>query len=170
MNASPAAATWQAGVDVLSLGATKCGALAAEAVIFFDPARGAGMAERRKRGGHLLSKHRFIAVQFEAFFADGLWLHLARHANAKADRRAAQLTAAGYPPVWPVEANEVFVVLPREVDQRLRAAGAAYYLRESRTLPKELSVGPEEVLVRLVASFATTDADVDRFAQIVRGK
>ncbi len=63
---SPADATWKAGVDVLSFGATKGGALAAEAVVFFDPARGADMAERRKRGGHLVSKHRFIAAQFEA--------------------------------------------------------------------------------------------------------
>ena len=59
MNASPAQATWMAGVDVLSFGATKGGALAAEAVVFFDPARGAKMSERRKRGGHLASKHRF---------------------------------------------------------------------------------------------------------------
>src|SRR5262249_56963248 len=100
------------GVDVLSLGATKGGALAAEALVFFDPARAAFMGERRKRGGHLVSKHRFIAAQFEAWFADDLWLRLARHANTMADRLAARLTAAGAKPVWPVEANEVFVVLP----------------------------------------------------------
>src|SRR5262249_62287026 len=69
MNASPAEATWKAGIDVLSLGATKAGALAAEAIVFFDPARAANMGERRKRGGHLLSKHRFVAAQLEAFFA-----------------------------------------------------------------------------------------------------
>ena len=95
MNASPAEATWRAGVDALSFGATKGGALAAEAVVFFDPARAAGMSERRKRGGHLVSKHRFIAAQFEAYFADDLWLKLARHANAMADRLAEKLTAAG---------------------------------------------------------------------------
>ena len=86
MNASPAEATWKAGVDVLSFGATKGGALAAEAILFFDPARGAGMSERRKRGGHLVSKHRFIAAQMEAYLADDLWLKLARRANAMADR------------------------------------------------------------------------------------
>ena len=84
MNVSPAEATWKVGVDVLSFGATKAGALAAEAVVFFDPARAARMDERRKRGGHLISKHRFVAAQFEAFLADGLWLKLARHANDKA--------------------------------------------------------------------------------------
>ena len=95
MNASPAEATWQAGIDALSFGATKNGALAAEAVVFFDPARGANMQERRKRGGHLVSKHRFIAAQMEAYLADGLWLRLARHANAMADRLAERLSAAG---------------------------------------------------------------------------
>ena len=68
------------------------------------------MAERRKRAGHLLSKHRFLALQFEAFLEDDCWLRLARHANAMADRLAAGLAAAAYPPVWPVEANLVFVV------------------------------------------------------------
>src|SRR6266700_6733954 len=86
LGASPAEASWRAGVDVLSFGATKGGALAAEAVVFFDPARAAAMAERRKRGGHLVSKHRFIAAQFDAFLADGLWLRLAAHANRMADR------------------------------------------------------------------------------------
>src|SRR5262249_62435696 len=55
LSATPAQITWQSGVDVLSFGITKVGALAAEAVVFFDPARAAFMAERRKRGGHLLS-------------------------------------------------------------------------------------------------------------------
>ncbi len=124
MNASPADATWRAGVDVLSFGATKGGALAAEAVVFFEPARAAGMSERRKRGGQLISKHRFVAAQFEAFFADDLWLTLARHANAMADRLTERLTAVGIVPIWPVEANEVFVVLSARIDRRLRACGS----------------------------------------------
>src|SRR5947207_7226660 len=94
MNASAADATWKAGVDALSFGATKGGALAAEAIVFFDPARGAGMQDRRKRGGHLVSKHRFIAAQMEAFLAGDLWLDLARHANAMADRLSAGLATA----------------------------------------------------------------------------
>ena len=67
LNASPAEMTWRSGIDVLSFGATKGGALAAEAVIVFDPARAAYFGERRKRAGHLLSKHRFIAAQFLAY-------------------------------------------------------------------------------------------------------
>src|SRR4029450_14138586 len=95
MNAPPAQATWMAGVDALSFGATKGGALAAEAVVFFDPARGAKMSERRKRGGHLVSHNRFLAAQIEAYLADDLWLHLARHATAMADRLAAGLARRG---------------------------------------------------------------------------
>src|SRR4029077_11390244 len=82
MNASPAQATWMAGVDVLSFGATKGGALAAEAVVLFDATRAANMAVRREWGGHLISKHLFVAAQIEAYLAGDLWLKLARHANA----------------------------------------------------------------------------------------
>jgi threonine aldolase len=155
-----------AGVDALSFGATKGGALAAEAVVFFDPARGANMQERRKRGGHLVSKHRFIAAQVEAYLAGGLWLKLARHANAMADRLAAGLSAAGLAPIWPVEANEVFVALPRQADARLKQAGASYY--SWITQPDRIVLPPDAVLVRLVTSFATSAGEVDRFAETAR--
>jgi len=170
LQVSPAEATWKAGIDVMSLGATKGGALAAEAIVFFDPARAAGMAERRKRGGHLLSKHRFLAAQLDAYFADGCWLELAAHANRMADRLAARLAMAGLDPVWPVEANEVFVMLPRKIDERLRAVGASYYPWKTNALPKGVPVAADGVLVRLVTSFATTGTDVDRFADTVRGR
>jgi threonine aldolase len=169
MNASPAQATWQAGVDALSFGATKGGALAAEAVLFFDPARGANMSERRKRGGHLISKHRFIAAQIEAYLADDLWLRLARHANAMADRLAAGLTALGLAPVWPVEANEVFVALPLRIDEQLKSAGARYYPWTTDALLNGTALPSDAVLVRLVTSFATSADDVDRFVTTARG-
>jgi threonine aldolase len=164
LNASAAELTWRSGVDVLSFGATKGGALAAEAVVLFDPARAAFFGERRKRAGHLLSKHRFLAVQFAAYLADDRWLVLARHANAMADRLAQGLSAAGLKPVWPVEANLVFVVLPRALDQRLKAAGADYYIRPS----ERLNLGDDEVLVRLVTSFSTREEDVERFVNVCR--
>jgi threonine aldolase len=163
MNASPAQATWKAGVDVLSFGATKGGALAAEAVVFFDAAAARNMAERRKRAGHLLSKHRFLSLQFEAFLTNDCWLRLARHANAMADRLAAGLTAAGLAPVWPVEANLVFVAVPKAVEARLAAAGARYYVRRSDSLPPAVRFDPDDRLIRLVTSFATTTDEVDRF-------
>jgi threonine aldolase len=165
---SPAEATWKAGVDVLSFGATKGGALASEAVLFFEPARAAGMQERRKRAGHLVSKHRFVAAQMEAFLADDLWLRLARHANAMADRLCNGLTAAGYAPAWPVEANEVFVALPQEICERLQCAGATFYPWTSDSLPKAGTPRAASTMIRLVCSFATAAADVDRFLVTVK--
>ncbi len=164
LQVTPARMTWRAGIDVLSLGATKLGALAAEAVVFFDAERAAFFAERRKRAGHLLSKHRFLAAQFAAALAEDRWLALARHANAMADRLAQKLAAIGLAPVWPVEANLVFVALPRALDARLRAAGATYYVRPSASV--ELDV--DHVLARLVTSFATREDEIDRFVALCK--
>ena len=167
-NATPAGLTWRAGVDVLSFGATKGGALAAEAVIFFDPARATGMQERRKRGGHLLSKHRFLAAQLDTYLADDLWLDLARHANGMADRLAQGLSAAGIKPVWPVEANEVFVPLSVDADRRLKNAGAFYHPWSVGSLPAGFVIPPDLTLMRLVTSFSTTESEVDQFVAIAR--
>ena len=89
--ATPADMTWRAGVDILTLGATKNGALACEAVVFFDSARAENFAFQRKRGGQTLSKGRFLGAQMEAYLADGLWLRLAERANSSARRLAAAL-------------------------------------------------------------------------------
>lgn len=164
LGATPAQMTWRSGIDVVSLGVTKLGALAAEAVVFFDPARAAFFAERRKRAGHLLSKHRFLAAQFAAVLAEDRWLKLARHGNAMADRLARQLADIGFEPVWPVEANLVFLALPRALDARLKAAGARYYVRPSESL----NLDNDHVLVRLVTSFATREDEVDRFVALCK--
>lgn len=169
LGVSAAEASWKLGVDVLSFGATKGGAMGAEAVIFFDSARAAGMDERRKRTGHLLSKHRFVAAQFEAFLADDLWLRLARHANAMAAHLAAGLTSIGLAPVWPVEANLVFALLPPAVQARLAKVGASYYAMKSRSLPQGATPSKGTVLARLVTSFATSEAEVDRFIASAKG-
>jgi threonine aldolase len=157
LNTTPARMTWQSGVDVLSFGATKGGALAAEAVVVFDPARAAFMGERRKRAGQLVSKHRFLAAQFSAYLEEGRWLALARHANGMADRLAQKLAAIGLAPVWPVEANLVFVALPKTLDVKLKAAGASYYTRAS----EGLHLPADHLLARLVTSFATRDEEID---------
>jgi threonine aldolase len=169
LGCTPAQATWKAGIDVLSFGATKGGALAAEAIVFFDPRRAEGMASRRKRGGQLVSKSRYIAAQFDAFLRDDLWLKLARHANAAAALLASRLTEIGLKPIWPVEANEIFVALPPEADGRLRAAGATYAPWSSEFLPPGVSIAPGHKLVRLVTSFATIDSDSEKFVRIARG-
>jgi threonine aldolase len=165
LNTTPAQMTWRSGVDVLSFGATKGGALAAEAVVIFDRARAAYFGERRKRAGHLLSKHRFIAAQMAAYLAEGRWLTLARHANAMADILSQKLTGIGLRPVWPVEANLVFAVLPRALDAKLKAAGAQYYVRTGKGVAHD---GADRVLVRLVTSFCTTEDDVERFVNLCK--
>lgn len=170
LGCTPAEATWKLGIDVLSFGATKGGALAAEAIVFFDPNDAAGMPSRRKRGGALISKHRFIAAQFEAYLKGDLWLKLARHANAMAQRLADDLAAAGEPPVWPVEANEVFAILSDAADARLRAAGAAYYPWRPVDLPPGRTVPPGHGLFRLVTSFATRVEDVENFMNLAAGR
>ncbi len=120
----PADLTWRAGVDVLSFGATKNGALGAEAVVFFDTARVADFERRRKRAAHLLSKMRYVSAQLLASLEDGLWLQHAARANALARRLGA---AAGPLLRHPVEANEVFLAAGDERIARLRAAGFAFH-------------------------------------------
>jgi threonine aldolase len=157
LGCTPAEATWKAGVDVLSLGATKNGALMAEAVIFFDPARANDFLYRRKRTGHLVSKMRFLSAQLDAWLADGLWLRLAAHANAAARRLADGLARRGHATEWPVEANEVFVRLPPPIAAGLEAAGFHFYPWGDP--PGDGAPG----LYRLVTAWNTADADVDAF-------
>jgi threonine aldolase len=158
---SPAQLSWQAGVDVLSFGATKNGAMAAEAVVFFDSALAREFAFRRKRGGHLFSKMRLLSSQLDAYLSDGLWLTNARHANVMARRLADGLAAlAGTRLLYPVEANEIFIVLPAAMNQALEAAGARFYPWPSDR--------PDEHAYRLVTAFNTDQSVVDQFISIAR--
>jgi threonine aldolase len=120
----PGDLTWRAGVDVLSFGATKNGALTAEAVVFFDPTAVRDFELRRKRAGHLLSKSRYVAAQLLAYVETGLWKRNAERTNALARRIGA---AAGASLLHPVEANEVFVKLGSARRQALRTAGFDFY-------------------------------------------
>ena len=163
LNASPADITWKAGVDVMSFGATKNGAMAAEAVVFFDRRLARDFAFRRKRGGHLFSKMRFLSAQLEAYLADGLWLRLAAHANAMAAQLAEGLDAMpGVAMHFPVEANEIFVRLPVSVADALKAAGARFH-------PWPMAGDNDEArTVRLVASFQTEPSEVAEFLAVAR--
>ena len=162
LGCTPADITWKAGVDVLSFGATKNGAWAAEAVLFFDPAKAAEMPWRRKRGGHTVSKTRFIAAQFEALLDQGHWLDLARHANAMAAKLAAGLAEIpGIRIGWPCEANAVFPIMPVELAVRLRAEGAVFYDWTGGALAPDDALEPGETITRFVCSFATRPEDVD---------
>lgn len=158
----PAEYSWQAGVDVLSFGGTKNGLMGVEAVVMFDPAQAWEFQLRRKRGGHLLSKNRYLAAQMLAWLEDDLWLTLAAHANAMAARLEAGLREHPDAQIlFERGGNMLFVELPRAIHSRLHAAGAQYYLwPDHATLD-----GPQDdpVAARLVTSWSTTEDHVDSF-------
>ena len=169
LKTTPAEATWKAGIDALSFGATKNGALMCEAVVFFDPALAQDFLYRRKRGGHTISKARFLGAQMLAYLEDDHWLELARHANAMARRLARGLRGvAGVRLPLPVEVNEVFAILPQAADTVLKAEGAVYYPWSAMGLARPQRPKNGEVYVRLVTSFATRTEDVDRFVMIAK--
>lgn len=156
---TPAELTWKVGVDALSFGATKNGAMAAEAVVLFDRTLAETLPYRRKRGGHLFSKMRYLSAQLEAYLADDLWLENARHANAMAARLAEELgKVPGFTLLHPVEANLLFVQMPEAAAQGLEEAGFAFY-RWSKGDP---------VAVRLVTAFDTAPEDVEGFVEAAR--
>ncbi len=124
LGCSPADITWRAGVDVLSFGATKNGALAAEAVVFFDLSLVQDFELRRKRAGHLISKSRYVSAQLIAYLESGAWQRNATRANTLARKIG---LAAGSSLMYPVEANEVFLRLGNARKQKLRAAGFEFY-------------------------------------------
>lgn len=167
LGCSPADMTWKAGVDAVSFGGTKNGLLGVEAVILFDPAQAMEFELRRKRGAHLISKHRYLAAQMAAYLEGDLWLTMARSANAALDRLVAGLRAvSGVALVWEPEANLVFFRAPRVWHQRMQAAGAVYYLYEG---PLETGDPLEPLMARLVCDWSMTDAVVDQFLDLARG-
>ncbi len=154
--ASPAELTWRAGVDIMSFGATKGGAMGAEAVVVFSDVLRDDLERLRKRTGHLLSKARFAAVQFNAWLESGVWLARADHANVLAHRLGVALVERGVELLHPVEANMVFALIDQSTDAAARAAGAQYYVES----PRPLADGRVEA--RLVTSWSTTPEMVDR--------
>jgi threonine aldolase len=153
LGCTPAEMTWKCGVDMLSFGATKNGALGTEAIVSFDPQFTQELHFRRKRGGHLASKMRFLAAQMEAYLGADLWLRNARHANAMATQLAVGLAALpGFELVDPPQANILFVRMPEPVSRGLLEQGFWFYpdRRDGRA-------------VRLVTSFATDPGAVAAF-------
>jgi threonine aldolase len=152
----------------MSFGATKNGAMALEAVVFFDQGLAQDFTYRRMRAGQLLSKGRFLGAQMLAYLADDLWLDNARHANAMAGRLAKGLAAS--PRVrlpLETEANEVFAIIPRNLHGDLAKAGVVYHQWPGAG-PGTDRVGENEILVRFVASYLTRPGDVDRLIDLMR--
>jgi threonine aldolase len=150
LGVAPREITWQAGVDVLSFGATKNGISIGEAVVFFNRELARDFDYRAKQAGQLASKLRFIAAQWVGILADGAWLRHARHANAMAQRLWAG--ARGVPGVtlsYPCESNALFVRMPEPLVQALYARGWMFYQMHN------------EPDYRLMCSWDTTEADVD---------
>lgn len=166
LGTTPAEITWKRGVDLLSFGATKNGCWCAEAVVLFDPAKAGEFAFIHKRAAQLFSKSRFVAAQFEAYFANDLWLRSARHANAMAQRLAGAIKSPHSRLAWEPQANEVFLVLENSVRERIDREGVAYYdWHPPSFLAGKLE--PGETICRFVTSFATEEAHVDRLASLI---
>ena len=163
---TPAEMTWKAGVDVAVFGGTKNGLMGAEAVIFFNPEQAASFEYRRKRGGHLFSKHRYLSAQMAAYLRGDLWRTLAQAANDKMARLADGLRASnrisfaqGIAPA----ANMLFADMPRGLHKRLKGEGAVYHLYSG---PLEGSDNDAPLTCRLVTDWSLPDAQIDRFVQL----
>ncbi|MBD2057988.1 low specificity L-threonine aldolase [Oculatella sp. FACHB-28] len=169
LGCTPADLTWKSGVDILCLGATKNGCLAAEAVIIFNSGLAEQFVHRRKRAGHLLSKGRFLSAQIIGWLKDEHWLELAHHANGQAAQLANALSAIpSVRIVWPTQANEIFAVMPKQVANYLQSSGAEFYEWYRESLPRNVVIDKNEILIRLVTSFATKDSHVCDFCSLLQ--
>jgi threonine aldolase len=167
LGATPAEMTWKRGVDMVSFGGTKNGCWCAEALIVLDAAKAEEMPFIRKRAAHLFSKSRFIAAQFDAYLEGGLWLDMARHANAMAARLAGHIRASGMMRLaWEPQANEVFAIMARPLVEQLQSRGAVFYPWKT---PRAFAgqAADDEALCRFVASFATSPEEIDRFGALI---
>ncbi len=157
--ATPAQMSWQAGVDVLTFGLTKTGAIGCEIILLFGKSRAkfAELQARAKRSGHMPPKMRFLAAQAEAMLRDGLWLTLAQTANTQATRLANALCAQPNVALrYPVDGNEVFISLPDPFADKLQKAGAKFYPWPGNCY-------------RFVCAWSTTDAEMDALVEAVAG-
>jgi threonine aldolase len=148
--------TRDAGVDVLSFGGTKNGLMGGEAVVFFDRKLAADFLFLRKQGMQLVSKMRFIAVQFEALLSNDLWLKSAQHANRMAKFLEKEVRKIpGIEIICPVQANGVFARIPHSAIAEIQKKYFFYVWNE------------EQSVVRWMCSFDTTEEDIQTFVKLV---
>ena len=148
LDCSPADLTWRAGVDAVSLGATKNGGLSAEAIVVFDDVAADELVYRTKRSGHVTSKMRFQSTQVLAYLADDLWLRMARNSNDRMVQLAAGLAELPVKFVNRPDVNMLFAKLPSEAIDRLIEADLLFYRMSDDT-------------IRLVTSWQTTESQVE---------
>lgn len=168
LGCSAAEMTSKRGIDVVSFGGTKNGCWCAEALIFMNPQDAETMPYLRKRSGQVVSKSRFIAAQFDAYLHNDLWLDLAGHAN----EMAAQLEAAirssnNIAMAWQREANEVFAITSKAQFTKMQAGGAKIYDWPA-PFGQEDIVTDDQIIIRLVTSFATTSQEIEAFSALTK--
>ena len=164
LGCTPAEMSWKAGVDVAVFGGTKNGLMGVEAVILFDPQKAWEFELRRKRGGHLFSKHRYLAAQMAAYLEDDLWMTLAKQANANAAYLAKGLDGIATIKNDP-KGNMIFAEYPRHLHQKLMDAGAMYYLWEGEIEGDDPS---EMLMARLVCDWSISRENIDRFLGLMK--
>ena len=151
---SPAEATWKVGIDCLSLGATKNGAMAAELIIFFNKTLANEAKYLIKQTGHVISKTRFVSAQLNAWFKNGLWLELAKTANKNALYLRSQLSQFNdFEILYPTQGNEVFVKMSNS------SYGNIIKLNIIPNLWNQID--EDNLVVRFVTSFETTTSQID---------
>ncbi|MFS4436975.1 threonine aldolase family protein [Paracoccaceae bacterium GXU_MW_L88] len=155
LGCTPAEMTWKAGVDAVSFGGTKNGLMGVETIVLFDPEKHWELELRRKRAGHLFSKHRYLAAQMDGYLADDLWLKNAAHANDMALKLQEALEGVGAVITNPAEGNMLFASLPRKLHRQALEGGASYYLWPFA----QSLMGPDDepLTARYVASWNTSD-------------
>ncbi len=165
LGCTPAEMTWKAGVDVLSFGGTKNGGMMLESVVFFDTALADVFLYRRKRAAQLVSKGRYLSAQMLAYLEDDVWLPNAKRANALAQVLAEGLQHSNRVRLSnPVQANEVFAIMPRSIFDAVQAKGAYFY-----EWPMD-GLADDEVHCRFVLSFATPEEHVQQFLALLRAQ
>jgi threonine aldolase len=158
LGCTPAEMTWRAGVDMVSFGATKNGAMMAEALLVFDEADAVELGRRRKQAGHMISKMRYVSAQLDAYLADDLWLLLAGRANRQAIRLSEGLARIDSVEVlYPVESNEVFIRMSGALAAGLREQGCEFHGWPGRA-----------DVYRLVTAHCTTASEVEEFLAAAR--
>lgn len=167
LGCSAAEMTWKADVDTVSFGGTKNGLLGVEACVIFDPDLAWEFELRRKRGGHLLSKHRYLSAQMQAYLTDNLWMEMAQAANARCVQLAdglRQHNAARM--LYEPQANIIFFNMARSEHKRMLDGGAVYYVMNG---DPEVGDPDAQLMGRLVCDWSMTEDGVNQFLDLLRG-